>query len=121
MPSLEELYLKRKSEKLNEEKIRIDSKKELFAKRIRKIFEDPDIIKAIEDKLIEYGSVTLKQTPCTCEESGCSDTKGFKDYLKDIIDEWDIKGVGIDFSIHQTFYLKSISFDRAFPRSTLRV
>jgi hypothetical protein len=121
MSSLEERYLKRKSEKLNEEKIRIDSKKELLANKIRKIFEDPETIKAIENKLVEYGSVTLKQTPCTCEDGGCSDTKGFKEYLKDIIDEWDKKGVLIDFSINQTFYLKSVNFDRAFVRSRLQI
>lgn len=119
--TIEQLYLQRQKEK--EESLR--DLKEIkvleLSNKIRGIFTNPFVISKIETNLIEYGSVTLKYGPCTCESGGCVDTKGFKDRIQDLIEEWGAKGVCIDFGIDQTFYLKTVPHNRAFPKSTINV
>lgn len=119
--TIEQLYLQRQKEK--EESLRDlkETKVLELSNKIRGIFTNPFVISKIETNLIEYGSVTLKYGPCTCESGGCVDTKGFKDHIQDLIEEWGAKGVCIDFGIDQTFYLKSVLHHRAFPKSTINV
>lgn len=119
--SIEQLYIQRQKEKENTIKNCKQAKIISLSQKVRKVFSNPTFISDIEAKLIEYGSVTIKRGPCTCESGGCSDTKGFKEHIQYIIQEWEDKGVVIDFGIDQTFYLKSVPHNRAFPKSTINV
>lgn len=119
--SLEQLFLQRQKEKKAELKQKEEAMPLELANRVRKVYSDPSLISKIEEKLIEHGSVTVKRTPCTCESGGCITTKGFKKHLQDLIDEWKEKGVLIDFSIDQTFYMKSVNHSRASVKSTIYV
>lgn len=121
MSNLEQLFLQRQKEKQEFNLKKKEEKPVILANRIRQIIESPEIIRRIEENLIEYGSVTLQKTPCTCESGGCIDTKGFKEHLKDVIQSWEEKGVLIDFGIKQTFYLKGVKHDRAFIKSSIYV
>lgn len=119
--SLEQLFLQRQKEKKDELKQKEEARPLELASRVRKVYSDPSLISKIEEKLIEHGSVTVKRTPCTCESGGCITTKGFKNHLQDMINEWEEKGVLIDFSIDQTFYMKSVKHSRASVKSTIYV
>ena len=119
--SLEQLFLQRQKEKEAKLKQKEEARPLELANRIRKVYSNPSLISKIEEKLIEHGSVTVKRTPCTCESGGCVVTKGFKNHLQDMIIEWEKKGVLIDFSIDQTFYIKSIKYNRASVKSTIYV
>ena len=119
--SLEQLYLQRQKEKKAELKQKEEARPLELANRVKKVYSNPSLISKIEEKLIEHGSVTVKRTPCTCESGGCIATKGFKNHLQDMINEWEEKGVLIDFSIDQTFYMKSVKRSRASMQSIIYV
>lgn len=106
--SLVDLYHKRQSEKEQAIKKAKSQAPISLAARIEKTYSDPSLVERIENHLIEYGSVTVHRGPCTCEDGGCKDTVGFKEYLKDFIQKWEDKGVLIIFSVTQTFTLKGI-------------
>ena len=119
--NLEQLFLQRQVEKKAEEKRKIEDRVLDLANRVTAFYDSPSLCSEIEEKLIEYGSVTVKRGPCTCESGGCIATKGFKKHTQALIDKWEKKGVIIDFSIDQTFYLKSIKYSRGSAASTIHV
>lgn len=99
-----------------EEKIQIErQEKEIlrkervrnFANKIINALSDKETIEAIENYLLENGSLSVTDFGCLCQGGFCEWQKGLDGLLRPLIQEWELKGVVVRPSLKLDFHIKS--------------
>ena len=68
-------------------------------------------------ELIEYGAIQLTGVGCLCQGGGCSDQKGFTNYVTKAFDYWNKQGVVVQLGIDSHLYIKDVPGERLiYPR-----
>lgn len=91
-----------KNERIHKEQV---NKRKELANKINKAMKNQELINLVEKRLVDRGSVYVSGFGCLCQGGFCDWQKGFEVFLKDLIQEWDDKGVRISFHIEGVYFL----------------
>lgn len=96
-------------------------KRKIYAKqlgeKINAALLDPEFIERATKALIEHGAIELTDVGCLCQGGGCSDQKGFTNYVTNAFEYWNEQDVVIQFGINSYLYVEDAPINRVqYPR-----
>ena len=115
--AIKEQFLKNLENQKTEKQLR----QKAYAKQLGEIINtallDPEFIERATKALIEHGAIELTDVGCLCQDGGCSDQKGFTNYVTEAFDYWDKQDVVVQFGINSYLYVEDAPIDRVqYPR-----
>lgn len=105
--NLSEKYAEKKHTEQQEQEIKRQKRVVDLSNKIISTLSDKDTIEAIENYLLENGSVSVTDFGCLCQGGFCEWQKGLDGLLRPLIQEWELKGVLVRPSLKLDFHIKS--------------
>lgn len=115
--TIKEQFLKNLENQETEKELRQKAYAKQLGEKINVALLDPEFIKRATKALIEHGAIELTDVGCLCQSGGCSDQKGFTNYVTEAFDYWDEQDVVVQFGINSYLYVEDAPIDRVqYPR-----
>ena len=115
--TIKEQFLKNLENQETEKQLKQKSYAKQLGEKINAALLDPEFIERAAKNLIEHGAIELIDVGCLCQGGGCSDQKGFKNYVTEDFDYWDKQDVVVQFGINSYLYVENAPIDRVqYPR-----
>lgn len=115
--TIKEQFLKNLENQETEKELRRKAYAKQLGEKINAALLDPEFIERATKDLIEHGVIELTDVGCLCQGGGCSDQKGFTNYVTDAFEYWNEQDVVIQFGINSYLYVEDAPIDRVkYPR-----
>lgn len=110
-------FLKNLENQETEKELRQKEYAKQLGEKINAALLDPEFIERATKALIEHGAIELTDVGCLCQGSGCSDQKGFTNYVTEAFNYWNEQDVVVQFGINSYLYVEDAPIDRVqYPR-----
>lgn len=86
--TIKEQFLKNLENQETEKELRRKAYVKQLGEKINAALLDPEFIDRATKALIEHGVIELTDVGCLCQDGGCSDQKGFTNYVIEAINYW---------------------------------
>lgn len=115
--TIKEQFLKNLENQETEKELKRKAYAKQLGEKINAALLDPEFIERATKALIEHGAIELTDVGCLCQSGGCSDQKGFTNYVTEAFDYWAKQDVTIQFGIDSYLYVKGAPGERLmYPR-----
>lgn len=115
--TIKEQFLKNLENQETEKELRRKAYAKQLGEKINAALLDPEFIERATKALIEHGVIELTDVGCLCQGGGCSDQKGFTNYVTEAFDYWAEQDIVVQFGIDSYLYVKGAPIDRVqYPR-----
>ena len=115
--TIKEQFLKNLENQETEKELRRKAYAKQLGEKINAALLNPEFIDRATKALIEHGAIQLTDIGCKCQAGGCSDQKGFTNYVTEAFDYWDEQDVVVQFGINSYLYVEDAPIDRVqYPR-----
>jgi hypothetical protein len=115
--TIKERFLKNLENQETEKELRRKAYVKQLGEKINAALLDPEFIDKATKALIEHGAIQLTDIGCKCQAGGCSDQKGFTNYVKEAFNYWNEQDVIVQFGIDSYLYVKGAPGERLmYPR-----
>ena len=115
--TIKEQFLKNLENQETEKQLKQKSYAKQLGEKINAALLDPEFIDRATKALIEHGAIELTDVGCLCQGGGCSDQKGFTNYVTEAFNYWDEQDVVVQFGINSYLYVEDAPIDRVqYPR-----
>lgn len=115
--TIKEQFLKNLENQETEKELRRKAYAKQLGEKINAALLDPEFIDRATKALIEHGAIELTDVRCLCQGGGCSDQKGFTNYVTEAFNYWDEQDVVVQFGINSYLYVEDAPIDRVqYPR-----
>ena len=115
--TIKEQFLKNLENQETEKELRRKTYAKQLGEKINAALLDPEFIERATKGLIEHGAIELTDVGCLCQDGGCSDQKGFTNYVTEAFDYWNEQDVVVQFGIDSYLYVEDAPIDRVqYPR-----
>lgn len=115
--TIKERFLKNLENQETEKELRRKTYAKQLGEKINAALLDPEFIERATKALIEHGVIELTDVGCLCQGGGCSDQKGFTNYVTEAFDYWGKQDVVVQFGIDSHLYVKGAPGERLmYPR-----
>lgn len=115
--TIKEQFLKNLENQETEKELRRKAYSKQLGEKINAALLDPEFIERATKALIEHGAIELTDVGCLCQGGGCSDQKGFTNYVTEAFDYWNEQDVVVQFRINSYLYVEDAPIDRVqYPR-----
>lgn len=106
--TIKEQFLKNLENQETEKELRRKDYAKQLGEKINTALLDPEFIERATKALIEHGAIRLTDIGCKCQGGGCSDQKGFTNYVAEAFDYWTEQNVTIQFGIDSYLYVEDV-------------
>lgn len=110
--TIKEQFLKNLENQETEKELRQKAYAKQLGEKINAALLDPGFIDRATKALIEHGAIELTDVGCLCQGGGCSDQKGFTNYVTEAFDYWGEQDVVVQFGINSYLYVEDAPIDR---------
>ena len=110
--TIKEQFLKNLENQETEKELRQKAYAKQLGEKINAALLDPEFIDRATKALIEHGAIELTDVGCLCQGGGCSDQKGFTNYVTEAFDYWGEQDVVVQFGINSYLYVEDAPIDR---------
>ena len=110
--TIKEQFLKNLENQETEKELRQKAYAKQLGEKINAALLDPEFIDRATKALIEHGAIELTDVGCLCQDGGCSDQKGFTNYVTEAFDYWGEQDVVVQFGINSYLYVEDAPIDR---------
>ena len=110
--TIKEQFLKNLENQETEKELRQKAYAKQLGEKINAALLDPEFIERAAKNLIEHGAIELIDVGCLCQGGGCSDQKGFTNYVTEAFDYWGEQDVVVQFGINSYLYVEDAPIDR---------
>lgn len=115
--TIKEQFLKNLENQETEKELKRKTYAKQLGEKINAALLDPEFIERATKALIKHGAIQLTDIGCKCQDGGCSDQKGFTNYVTEAFDYWNKQDVVIQFGIDSYLYVEDAPIDRVqYPR-----
>ena len=115
--TIKEQFLKNLENQETEKQLKQKSYAKQLGEKINAALLDPEFIERATKNLIEHGAIELTDIGCLCQGGGCSDQKGFTNYVTEAFDYWHNENVIIKFGINSKLYIEGVPVENLmYPR-----
>lgn len=115
--TIKEQFLKNLENQETEKELKRKTYAKQLDEKINAALLDPEFIEQATKALIEHGAIQLTDIGCKCQAGGCSDQKGFTNYVKEAFNYWNEQDVIVQFGIDSYLYVKGTPGERLiYPR-----
>lgn len=115
--TIKEQFLKNLENQETEKELKRKAYAKQLGEKINAALLDPEFIERATKALIEHGVIQLTDIGCKWQDGGCSDQKGFTNYVTEAFDYWNKQDVVIQFGINSYLYVEDAPIDRVqYPR-----
>ena len=115
--TIKEQFLKNLENQETEKGLRQKSYAKQLGEKINAALLDPEFIERATKNLIEHGAIELTDVGCLCQGGGCSDQKGFTNYVTEAINYWCKENVIIKFGINSYLHVEDVPIENLmYPR-----
>lgn len=115
--TIKEQFLKNLENQETEKELKRKTYAKQLGEKINAALLDPEFIERATKDLIEHGAIELTDVGCLCQGGGCSDQKGFTNYVTEAFEYWNEQDVVIQFGINSYLYVEDAPIDRVqYPR-----
>lgn len=106
--SIKEQFLKNLENQETEKELRRKAYAKQLGEKINAALLNPEFIDRATKALIEHGAIELTDVGCLCQGGGCSDQKGFTNYVIEAINYWHKENVIIKFGINSYLHVEDV-------------
>lgn len=106
--TIKERFLKNLENQETEKQLKQKAYAKQLGEKINAALLDPEFIERATKALIEHGAIRLTDIGCKCQGGGCSDQKGFTNYVTEAFDYWAEQNVTIQFGIDSYLYVEDV-------------
>lgn len=115
--TIKDQFLKNLENQETEKELKRKAYAKQLGEKINAALLDPEFIDRATNALIEHGAIELTDVGCLCQGGGCSDQKGFTNYVIEAFNYWDEQDVVVQFGINSYLYVEDVPIDRVqYPR-----
>lgn len=115
--TIKEQFLKNLENQETEKELRRKAYAKQLGEKINAALLDPEFIERATKALIEHGAIELTDVGCLCQGGGCSDQKGFTNYVTKAFDYWTEQDVTIKFGINSYLHVEDVPVENLmYPR-----
>lgn len=106
--TIKEQFLKNLENQETEKELRRKAYAKQLGEKINTALLNPEFIERATKDLIEHGAIELTDVGCLCQGGGCSDQKGFTNYVTEAFNYWAEQSVTIQFGIDSYLYVEDV-------------